>query len=200
MIKYASPRMHGMDVELAYAAGNSRRRSELGGALGYTGERLTLRLGYHQRDNTSSTQPHPGNTRNTLLAAVYDFGPLKTHFAFGMDRGPESTPAHSAANPFGYLVPPRPSTDSRAVMLGLSVPQGAGKWMVSYIHKTDRGGRRQGATQMALGDRCQLSPRTDVYAAFGRMCNRNGAGYTVGNASTQGMGDRATQLGLRHVF
>lgn len=85
-------------------------------------------------------------------------------------------------------------------MVGMSVPQGAGKWMVSHIRKIDRSSRRQGATQMAVGYRHQLSPRTDVYAAYGRMCNRNGAGYTVGNATSQGMGDRASHLGIRHVF
>jgi len=203
-IKYASPVMHGMDMELAYATGGAaadgRRHSERGAAIGYAAGGLTLRLGYHERGNTRGARPQAGNTRNALLSAVYDFGAVKSHFAFGVDRGPESTPAYNAANPFGYEVAPRPSSDSKVVMVGLSVPQGAGKWMASYIRKTDRSGRDQGAAQLAFGYRYQLSPRTDVYAAYGRMRNRNGAGYAVGNATNQGMGDRATQLGLRHVF
>jgi predicted porin len=45
-----------------------------------------------------------------------------------------------------------------------------------------------------------LSRRTDFYAAYSRISNRNGAGYTVGNASSQGRGNAALNIGMRHAF
>ncbi|MDB5951213.1 MAG: porin, partial [Massilia sp.] len=38
------------------------------------------------------------------------------------------------------------------------------------------------------------------YTAYGRIDNRNGAGYTVANNTEAGTGDRAFNLGVRHSF
>jgi predicted porin len=45
-----------------------------------------------------------------------------------------------------------------------------------------------------------MSRRTDFYAAYSHINNRNGAGYTVGNASSAGRGNSALNLGMRHAF
>ena len=45
-----------------------------------------------------------------------------------------------------------------------------------------------------------LSKRTDLYAAYADIDNRNGATFTVGNATERGSGDRALNLGIRHNF
>ena len=41
---------------------------------------------------------------------------------------------------------------------------------------------------------------TDFYAAYSRINNRNGAGYTVGNAASRGAGSSAVNVGMRHAF
>ena len=51
-----------------------------------------------------------------------------------------------------------------------------------------------------MGYTYELSKRTNAYASYGMMKNRNGAGYTVGNNSEAGSGDRATNVGVRHSF
>ncbi|WP_426318495.1 porin [Pseudoduganella sp. R-43] len=205
-VKYASPRWHGVNVELAYASGDKsgqqRGGHAAGGAFSYTSGPLAVHVGHHRRSNPAAPPPEPDQepASNTLLAAVYDFGVAKTHIAVGRDKGPDSTQMRDSANSFGYAVPPGPSHDSRSIMLGLSIPQGAGIWMASWLRKHDNTIGRQDATQLALGYRYYLSRRTDVYAAYGHMMNRNGAGYTVGNATGNGSGDRAFNLGLRHTF
>jgi predicted porin len=202
-IKYSTPTWQGVNAELAYGtgevAGDRRAGRELGGAIAYTRGPWLARFGYHQR-KTVTPQGEQGTARNAVLAAVYDFGPLKAHFAFGADKGRDSTALRNTANAFGAPLPPAPSENIRALMFGVSVPQGAGIWMASAIRKIDRSPARQDALQLAIGYRYFLSSRTDVYMAAGRMLNRNGAGYTVGNATGNGSGNLAIQFGLRHRF
>lgn len=45
-----------------------------------------------------------------------------------------------------------------------------------------------------------LSKRTDLYAAYAVINNRNGAAFKVGNATDSGSGDKAFNLGVRHNF
>ena len=82
----------------------------------------------------------------------------------------------------------------------LTVPQGLGSWIGSYIRKNDKTRYNQDAEQFAAGYRYYLSKRTDLYAVYARIRNKNGAGYTVGSAIEGGTGDRGLNLGLRHIF
>ncbi|MEG1114619.1 MAG: porin, partial [Janthinobacterium sp.] len=45
-----------------------------------------------------------------------------------------------------------------------------------------------------------LSRRSDFYASYAKIHNKNGARYTVGNASDGGRGDAAFNMGFRHGF
>jgi len=72
--------------------------------------------------------------------------------------------------------------------------------MASWVRKDDRTGANQDAKQLALGHRYALSRRTDTYVALAHIVNRNGAGYTAGNASDAGSGNRAVSAGIRHQF
>jgi predicted porin len=179
-VKYTSPVLNGV----------------LGGALGYASGALMIRLAHHRRNNDAAT----ASARNTVLVAVYDMGVAKAHFAYGVDKGPNSAPLRNAGNPFGYAIPPTPTTDSNVVLLGLTVPQGAGAWLASYIRKNDKTRFNQDAEQLAAGYRYFLSRRTDLYGVYGYIRNRNGAGYTVGSSIEGGSGNRAVNLGVRHTF
>jgi predicted porin len=119
--------------------------------------------------------------------------------AYGVNRGIGSSP-WDANNPYGALVAPTPSTDSHDMLAGIAVPRGAATFMVSYIHKNDRTLANQDADQVAAGMTYALSKRTSLYAAYARIKNKNGAGYTVGNATDRGRGNSGINLGLRHSF
>lgn len=203
-VKYVSPVRGGVSAELVYGAGevagdNSAGR-QFGGALGYVNGPLSLKLAYHNRNNDSATVKNSDSAKNTVVTALYDFGVAKAHAAYGRDKGLNSAPLRNATNPFGYAVAPTPSTDSDVVLLGLTVPRGAQVWLASYIRKNDKTAFNQDAEQYALGYRYYLSKRTDLYTAYAYIRNKNGAGYTVGSAIEGGTGNRAVNLGMRHVF
>ncbi|WP_300756907.1 porin [Janthinobacterium sp.] len=202
-VKYISPVVNGLNGEVVYGAGevageNSAGR-QLGGMLTYAVGNLTLRLASHYRNNDTATVK-TSSARNSVLTALYDFGPFKAHFAYGVDKGVNSALPRNLANPFGYAVAPTPSTDSNVVLLGLTVPQGPGVWLASYIRKNDKTSFNQDAQQFAAGYRYYLSKRTDLYAVYAYIRNQNGAGYTVGSSIEGGTGNRALNLGIRHIF
>lgn len=203
-IKYVSPTVGGMSGELAFAPGevggdNSAGR-QIGAAIGYAAGPLKVRLGYHNRNNDTALLKNLADAKNTVLAATYDFGVAKAHLAYGSNKGLNSSALRNGANPFAYAVAPVASTDSRDLLAGLSVPFGPHTLMASHIRKDDRTGRNQDATQTAVGYKYLLSKRTDVYAAYAKIDNKHGAGYTVGSAIESGSGDAAFNLGIRHSF
>jgi predicted porin len=203
-VKYASPVVNGFNADLVYGAGevggDSTAGRQFGGALGYGNGPLTVRLAHHNRNNNTATMKNAGSAKNTVLTALYDFGVAKAHFAYGVDKGINSALPRNLNNPFGYAVAPTPSTDSSVVLLGVTVPQGAGTWLGSYMRKNDKTAFNQDAEQFAAGYRYNLSKRTELYGVLAYLRNKNGAGYTVGSAIEGGTGNRALNLGLRHTF
>ncbi|MBB5370019.1 MULTISPECIES: porin [unclassified Janthinobacterium] len=202
-VKYISPVVNGFSGEVVYGAGevagNNSAGRQLGGMLTYVTGDLTVRLASHYRNNDTATV-QTSSARNSVLTALYDFGSFKAHFAYGVDKGVNSALPRNLANPFGYAVAPTPSTDSNVVLLGLTVPQGPGVWLASYIRKNDKTSYNQDAQQFAAGYRYYLSKRTDLYAVYAYIRNQNGAGYTVGSSIEGGTGNRALNLGIRHIF
>lgn len=208
-IKYAAPAWNGFSGELAYGlgemAGNARAGRQVGASIGYAAGPLVLRVAYHNKNNPAGDGAAPvlGNTRNTLWAATWDFIVLKLHLGYGIDRGPFSSPLRNSANPYGYAVAPTAASvtrDSDDVLLGVTAPFGPHTLLASYLGKNDRSGAGQDARLLAVGYRYALSRRTELYTVYGRMRNRNGASYTVGNSIEGGSGDRALDLGVRHTF
>lgn len=202
-VKYITPKSHHVNAEFAYGAGevagDSATGSSAGAALVYADGKLNARLGYHYRNNNTATLQGRDPARNVLFAMNYDFSFIKTYLAVGINKGLNSAQL-PAANAYGRTVAPVASPDSRDLLLGATVPLGTGKLIASYIHKDDRGPFNQGATLLAVGYSYFLSRRTDLYVAYGRMNNSNGAGYTVNSAIDIGTGDRAFNLGMRHLF
>ena len=70
--------------------------------------------------------------------------------------------------------------------------------MVSYINKHGKPTANASANQFALGYNYFLSKRTDVYLSFAKIIGLSG--YRVGNGTEQGSGNKAFNVGLRHVF
>jgi predicted porin len=201
-VKYISPALSGVTLELVAApgevSGDSASGRQLGGSLAYAAGPLQVRLGYHNRNNDTATLHGTDNARNTVLAAVYDFGVVKLHGLYDWNRGVNSSVLRSTTAFFGR--PAIASTDSRDAMVGLTVPFGVHALLASYIRKDDRTAFNQDASQIALGYRYTLSKRTDVNVAIAKIDNRNGASYTVGSAIESGSGDKAAMVGIRHAF
>lgn len=203
-VKYQSPTVGGLFLELVAAAGETRSGSEsgrqLGMALDYTSGPLRLRFGYHDRNNDTDTLRNTDNARNAIVAAVYDARVVKLHASYGTNRGLNSAVWRTTANPYGYAAMPEASTDSHDLLLGVTVPFGPHALMASMIRKDDRTDFNRDARQYALGYRYLLSKRTDLHVSWARIENRNGASYTVGSAIEAGSGDRAASVGIRHSF
>jgi general bacterial porin, GBP family len=204
---YTSPNFSGFSGELAYSlgeqAGSNSAGRQFGLGLGYSNGPLNVRLAYNNR-NSDTVTPAASRTigRNTLLAANYNFGPAKGYLAYGIDKGFNSAVLPTTAtnpNPFGGVVPTA-STDSTDLLAGVAVPFGASTVLASYIRKNDKTSLNQDAHQWALGYTYALSKRTNLYSSVAKISNSNGAGYTVGNNSEVGTGDKAFNIGVRHSF
>ena len=194
---------NGFSADFMYAAGevagDSSAGRSLGGSIGYSNGPLNIRLAYHNRNNDTATLKNSSSGRNFLLGANYDFGVAKGWFGYGVDKGLNSAPLNSSLNAFGGT-PPTPSTDSRDLLLGVSVPFGPHTVVATVINKDDRTAADQDAQQFALAYMYAFSRRTDIYTSLARLRNHHGAGYTEGNSEEPGLGDRQFTVGLRHRF
>ncbi len=198
-IKYASPVFAGgFSAELAYGfgetAGNSDSGRIISGSIGYAIAPLSIKLAHHNKRNAADTE----TSKNTMLAATWDFDIAKAYVAFAENEGAESSPVPGVAS-FGF--PIVNSSKSRDFLIGASVPFGNHTFLASYIRKDDRSlGANNNASQFGIGYTYALSKRTNIYAAWASIDNKNLAAYTVGNNSEPGSGDKAFNLGVRHVF
>jgi predicted porin len=207
-IKYQSPRSRsGLIGSVIYSFGespfNSKVNRAYGATIGYEKGRVNLSISHQRKDNlldaTGTTPPVDQSASNSLVAANVDFGRFVGYAAFGRSKG-DGSAQWDETNPYGAVAQRDWSNDSRDVLVGVAVPMGATTFLASYIHKDDRGPADRDANQFAVGASYAFSKRTNVYASFATIQNRNGAGYTVGNASNRGNGDRAINIGLRHAF
>jgi predicted porin len=180
-IKYTTPEWSGFAGELAYGfgevPGDNTANRQWGAAVGYAGGPIVAKLVYHRAENALGTD----NTHNTLLGGKWDFGLAAIHLAYQEDKG------------LGTI-------DNRNYMAGASAPIGAGKVLVSYVNRNDRTGLNRDAHQWALGYIHTVSKRTNFYTSYGQMTNHNGSTLTVGNATETGSGDKAFNVGIRHLF
>ena len=206
-VSYATPKKNGFDAEVFYSAGEQSRSAagrQFGGAVGYAAGPLAVRVVYNNKNTdvaavgaTPAVDRSVG--RNILLAGSYSLGFMKLHAGFGIDKVDNAAPLINPNNPYGG-VRPTPSTDGRDYLLGISAPLGGGTLMASVLHKNDRTGVNQDASAWGIGYLYALSKRTGLYAAYGHVDNRNGAGYTIANNTESGSGDTGYNLGMRHSF
>lgn len=186
-VKYASSTFSGVSGEVAYGfgentAGNDRASKNVGGSIGYTDGTLNVRLAYHRANSTTALTSDLSDT-STILAANYKFE-VAIVFAAYSDNNVEISGRGK----------------SRDLLIGVSVPFGNHTFIASYINKNGRSTANLDANQLGLGYTYALSKRTNLYAAWASINNKNGAPYTVGNNSETGTGDRAVNLGVRHTF
>ncbi|SFV12974.1 porin [Pseudoduganella namucuonensis] len=184
-IMFSTPVIGGVSANLAYGfgevAGDTGAGRYLGASIGYAGGPLWTRLAWQSTNNPA----HTGAARNALLGVIYDFGGFRLHGVLSASR----------TRTLGVT-----TLDARDGMLGVSVRMGSGTILASYVRRDDRLPAGKNASQLGVGYTYDLSKRTSVYTAYGRIDNDNGAAYTSGNATEAGSGNSAFNLGLRHRF
>ena len=184
-VKYTSPVFAGFSGEAAYGFGEQAdttvRSRQVAGYLNYSGAPVNIRLGYLNKNNATT----PDDTTNWILAANWDVKVAKL-FAAMTDND------DAAAG-----TTPRKSKD---YLIGAQVPFNKHTFIASYIYKDGDNGTTGNANQLALGYTYTMSKRTNLYAAWGRINNGTNIPLTVGNNSEVGSGDKAFNLGIRHVF
>lgn len=205
-VLYSSPSFSGFDADVAYSTANKDQESlvsskigrQMGASVGYANGPLNARLAYN---NTSNEATAEGSARNWLAAANYDFAVAKAYVAYGVNKGAKSSLRNNGdVNAFNYISA-KTSDDSTTALIGATVPVGpAGTVMASIIHVNDKNSSNADANQFALGYSYALSKRTSTYASYAKISNKNRAGYTVGNNSNVGTGDKAFNVGVRHSF
>jgi predicted porin len=208
-VQYYGALARGISAGASYAFKERVDTSPAGRAWGMTvgieAGPLTVRAAHQNlsavRVQLNSKTSNDTVSRNSILAANLRLGWGTAYAAYSMSRGWASSPLFNPDNPYGAGLARTASTDSRDVLLGMAVPVSARTTLLaSFIRKDDRDPANQDADQVALGASYALSRRTDFYGAYSHIKNRNGAGYTVGNASARGNGNSAINIGMRHAF
>lgn len=180
-IEYQSPVWNGVQADILYGAGEkpeaANRNRNIGGSLTYNAGPLALALVHHMQGE-SNTNRH---NRTSMLGGRYDFGVVAVSAGYARNRAFDAT-------------------TSRDALVGVSVPVGRGSVVASYIVHREDDGVEAHARQAGIGYIYGLSKRTDLYTAYARIVNKDGAAFTVGNATEGGTGPTGFNLGMRHRF
>lgn len=203
-VVYKSPNLEGFTAAVSYSlgevAGDASATRQVGGSLGYNNGPLNVAVAYNSKNNDTATLKTAGVGHNALIAANYDFKVVKVFGAYSKDKGLNSAPLNGSATAYTGVTFAA-SQDSSDALIGLTAPVSAsGTIMASFIRKNDKEVANRDADQWAIGYNYALSKRTSTYVAYAKIKNKNGAGYTVGNNTEAGSGDKAFNLGLRHSF
>jgi predicted porin len=179
-VAYRTPVRAGFSAEVAYGAGevagDATRNREMSGSVTYAPGPLMVILTHHRREALVAD-----HVSNTGVVVRYTWGPVTGHAAFVRNRG-------------------LAGDDSRDGLLGLTYKSGPHKVLLSAVQRDDRTAARRDARQFGAGYVYSLSRRTELYTAYGHIDNDNGASYKVGNATDDGNGNAALNLGMRHAF
>lgn len=203
-VVYKTPDFNGVQAELFYGFGEQKESStgrQLGVSIGYQNGPFNARLAYNNRNNdavVNNVVQGKDIGHNTLLAVNYDFKVAKAYFMYGTNKGLNSVAYPNATAYTATAV--APSTDSRNWLLGATVPVSAAGSLVASWSSVDDKTFNRDADQYAIGYLHSLSKRTTTYLSYGKIKNKNGASFTVGNNAEVGSGDAAYNVGIRHTF
>lgn len=192
-VKYVTPKFGPFSAEVAHGfgeqPGSMSNGRTIGAKAGYLSGPLSMHLGYHRVNGLTGSSA----SRNVMVGGTYDLKVFKAHLGLQSNKGLVIINFRPIAN-----------TDTRDLIVGATVRFGVNTLLASYTIKDDRGTSNADAKQIAVGFSHPLSKRTDLYASVGHIDNDAPVGsdrfYTVGNGSSQGAGNKAYNVGMRHVF
>lgn len=179
---YETPRIAGWQgLAMVVPGEQSNRpgavRDDRGFGLTYRRGPLQLGYGWDRRVNAKATDSRVWQS----IGGTYDLDAAKIYAAYRSRK-------ENAAE-----------LDERSYWIGASAPLGAFTLRGVVGAVDDRSADRQGTTALGLGIEYRLSKRTDLYARYAKLRNRNGAGFDLGD-NIQGSAPQALALGLRLRF
>jgi len=189
-MRYVSQSWNNFSLEFNYGlggqAGSTSDGSETGATINYLNGPVMLLASMDETNTLNNSK----SFKTVLVGGTInwtEFGvPLKTNIAYQTNNGSD--------------VINGPSVDSTNLLLGVRIPFSAQQEILfSYIHNDNKAAGMSG-DQFALGYTYALSKRTTLYTSIGEIINKNGADYSLGNASNAGYGVRGFDLGMRHAF
>jgi predicted porin len=204
----ATYKANGFDVGIGHNRGYDQGdkvslvTSTIGGS--YTIGDSKFFLGYHDQRN-----------RNSVLLADYVAGYngqiapgiAAQLTAAGLPAGTVTALGNGMRTVFLNNIAANTQVDAASWQIGAHQRYGAGRFMVSIAMQNDRTSSNSDARLAAFGYDYNLSKRTDVYAVFAVIDNKNdgqyipgAAGSPGGFAKVPGEKTRATQIGIRHRF
>ena len=145
-----------------------------GGFVGYKAGPIDVVLTHQDSRNATDTD----STKGTLLGGNYDFGVAKAFLTFDVEKGTGTT-------------------DLRHMIVGATVPIGAGSLMVSFIQRQDQAVDNKDAEQLAIGYTYNLSKRTAFYTSYSRLNNDDKSSVKAVKA---GETNSLFNLGVRNFF
>jgi len=200
-IKYISPNFGGFQGGITYSAQNDGNESVVsaannrlaGAALRYSNGPLLIAGSYDHVNYGSAAD----SAKVWQLGGVYDFGVAKLHAAFANQKN-VGTNFLTTGVPTGALG--AAFDDTKAYMLGVTVPMGNGSLFGSYKRASD-----WDVKGWQVGYTYDLSKRTNLYTYFAAVDNLNFTGANTGTGVSRGAvaNDRDTKqfgVGLRHKF
>jgi predicted porin len=159
---------------LGEVAGKSAASRTVAGLLGYKAGPVDVVFTTESVRNAADTD----NTKVTLLGGNFDFGVAKAYLTFDTEKGTGTT-------------------DLRNMIIGATVPMGAGTVMVSYINHQNKAASDSDARQFAVGYTYNLSKRTALYTSYSRLTNDSKSAVKV---LVAGNTDSLLNAGVRHSF
>lgn len=140
----------GLKADVAYSmgevAGSTSANAQISTAFTYTAGPLKAVLGYQDINDITGT----GSAKLAFVGGTYDFGPAKLHF--GADQ--QKTDAAGVT-----------TADANAVLVGVTVPLGAGRVLASYNRRNDHMLANVDMKQYAIGYTYDMSKRTTLFTS-----------------------------------
>ncbi len=175
-IDYVSAPWHGLRVRAIYrldeAAWSNASNRSYGITFGYARGPVTVNLSQQRKKNViesaGTVAALDSGARDSMVAANVHFGAVSAYAALGQHRG-IGMASWNDANPYGALLLPLPSSDSRDMMFGLAARYGATVLMVSHSRRQDRNEVNLDSSRLALGITQRWSHQSEFYAVYAKV-------------------------------
>lgn len=198
MVDYVSAPWHGVRVRAIYRLeeapwSNASNRS-YGVTLGYARGPVTVNISQQRKknviDSAGAVAAIDNGVRDSMVAANVYMGAVSAYAALGQHKG-TGMASWGDANPYGALLLPVPSNDSRDLMFGLAFRYGKTVLMASHSRREDRNAANFDSSRFAFGITQRWSRQSEFYAAYAKVKSPS----EPGRASTS-----AVSIGLRFGF
>ena len=200
---YATPTVGGFAGEAMYAFGEQVGSTKAGSQWSLSAhygdfikDKLWVGYAHNEVNNTvGTTAPISTNVTGKLdlVGASYNFGPVRLIGNYLRTRKVDPTVLPVAT--------PLATASADNWLIGLSLPVGgAGKLLASYIHHNDKAPANRDASQYGIGYLHTVNRSVTLFSSYGRIRNKNGSTFTVGNTTDRGIGETQFNIGFDYRF